>query len=130
MGPPVEPRGAAKRVQIGHVSVELPVSMARQPGEGVDTAAAVFKGGGVTVIVDAGPFADRLDSYGGRAGFRAEAQGGGGGQTISFRNPGRGTFTVATRISGPKPATILVEADASLPEEAARRIIASVKLTN
>lgn len=129
MGPPHEAFGEFVRVEIGHVSLDLPAELAKQAGNPVDTAAAVFAGAGLTVIVDAGPFADRLDSYSGKAEFRESAQPA-NGRAISFKNPERGTYTMAVRIAGPKPATVTVEADASVPERVARKIIDSVRTAN
>ena len=61
------------RVRVGAVSLELPVVLAPRQGTPVDSASAVFEGGGLMVLVDQGPFAPSLDADVGRPGFREVA---------------------------------------------------------
>jgi len=90
----------------------------------------VFAGSGVTVIVDQGPFADRLDSYAGSPEFREEIKDVAGttSRAISFRSPDRGTYTVATHLPAPRHVTVVVQADASVPERVPRGVIESLQL--
>jgi hypothetical protein len=107
----------------------------------VDSPAAVLTGAGITVIIDQGPFADRMESSIGRPGRREEplhvagvAGVAGGaevagiaGRVVSFRTPDDHTFTVAAVLSEPARATVVVRADDSVPEPEVRRIIESLR---
>jgi hypothetical protein len=118
------------QVAVGNVSLELPTYLVKKQDTPIDSAASVFEGSGVTVIIDQGPFADRLDSYAGHLEFREEIKDVAGmtSRTISFQRPDRGTYTVATHIPAPKHVTVVVQADASVPEQVPREIIKSLRL--
>jgi len=118
------------RVTVGNVSLELPTSVVVRQDTSIDSAASVFEGSGVMVIVDQGPFADRLDSYAGYPGYREEVTeiAGMAGRTITFRSPDGGAYTLAIHISAPKQVTVVVTADDSVPEWVPRGIIASLQL--
>jgi hypothetical protein len=90
----------------------------------------MFEGSGVTVMVDKGPFADRLDSYAGRPEYREEIKDVAGmtSRMISFRSPERGTYTMATHLPEPHHLTIVVQSDISVPEQVPREIIESLRL--
>ena len=55
------------RVTVGKISLEIPAVLVKS-GHAIDSAAAMFEGNGLSVTVDEGPFASRLDSYAGRPG--------------------------------------------------------------
>jgi hypothetical protein len=118
------------RVAVGNISLELPASLSRGQDTPIDSAASVFSGSGVTVIVDQGPFADRLDSYAGHPEFREEIKDVAGttSRAIYFRSPDRGTYTVATHLPEPRQVTVVVQADASVPERVPRGVIESLRL--
>jgi hypothetical protein len=118
------------RVAVGNVSVELPSLLLKRDDTPIDSASSVFEGGGMTVIVDHGPFADRLDSYAGHADYEEEIRdvAGTASRTISFRSGDRGTYTVAAHFPAPKHVTVLIQADASVPERVPREIIESLRL--
>jgi hypothetical protein len=118
------------RVAIGNASLELPTSLVKSQDTPIDSAAGMFEGSGMTVIIEQSPFADRLDSHAGRPEYQEEIKNIAGttSRTISFRSPDRGTYTVATHLSAPKYVTVVVQADASVPEQVSREIIESLRL--
>ena len=118
------------RVSVGNVSLELPISLVKRQDTPIDSVASVFEGSGVTVIVDQGPFANRLDSYAGHPEYQEMIKDVSGttSRTISFQSPDRGTYTVATHLAAPKHVTVVVQADASVPEQVPREIIESLRL--
>ena len=120
------------RVAVGKVGLELPAAIVKKKDTPIDSASGVFEGQGVQVIVDQGPFADRLDSHVGRPGYREEIKDvmGTKGRVIFFRTPERGTYTVAIHLPAPRLATVVVHADASVPESVARQIIESIQFLN
>ena len=118
------------RVVVGNVSLELPSSLVKRQATPIDSASNVFEGSGVTVIVDQGPFVDRLDSYAGRPEYQEmnNEVAGTASRTISFQNPNRGAYTVATHLPAPKYVTVVIQADAHVPEQVPREIIESLRL--
>lgn len=118
------------RVVVGKVSVELPASLAKRPGTPIDSASAVYEGAGLIVNVDQGPFASRLDRYAGQPDYRetSDTAGGPARRTIFFRSPAQNTYTLATHVSTPTPVTVVVQADASVPERVANAIVDSVRI--
>ena len=121
-----------RQVVVGNVSLELPASLVKRQDTPIDSAVSVFEGNGVMVIVDQGPFTDRLDSYAGHPEFRETISDVAGTtiRTISFRSPDRGTYTVAAHLPAPRHVTITVQADLSVPERVPRGIIDSLRLLN
>lgn len=117
------------RVTVGQVSLELPAILATHSDRPLDSTAAVFEGHGVTVIVDQGPFSDRLDSHVGKPEYREGVMpvAGATGRTVSFRNPAGGTYTVAVHVPEPMTLTVVVQADESVPEHVARNIVESIQ---
>jgi hypothetical protein len=118
------------RVTLGNVSLELPASVVKNQETSIESAGGVFEGGGLTVIVDEGPFADRLDSYIGLPGFREETREVAGvtGRKVFFRRPERGTYTVGVHVPAPKHVTVAVHAEASVPERVAEAIVNSLSI--
>jgi hypothetical protein len=117
------------RVALGGFSLELPVSLAKQPGTPVDSLAGRFEGSGLSVIVDQGPFSDRLSSYVGRPDYQEEAEeiAGVPARIVFFRTPEEGTYTVAAHMPGLNNLTVFVRAAESVPQSVARDIIQSVE---
>ncbi len=118
------------QVTVGNVRLNLPAALVKSQETAIDSAAALFEGSGVTVIVDQGPFADRLDSYVGNPEYREEIRNIAGttARTIFFRRPDRGTYTMAVHLPAPKLVTVVVHADASVPEQVPGEIIASLQV--
>jgi hypothetical protein len=118
------------RVVVGNVSLELSTSLMRREGTHIDSSANVFEGSGIIVIIDQGPFADRLDYYADRPEYQEKIKNIAGttSRTISFRCPDRGTYTVAAHLLSPKHVTVVVQADAFVPERVPREIIESLRL--
>jgi hypothetical protein len=118
------------RVTVGNVGLELPSSLVKRQDTAVDSASAVFEGSGLIVIVDQGPFADRLDAYVGNPEYREEMRNIAGttARTIFFRRPDRGTYTMAVHLTAPKLVTVVVHADKSVPEQVPGEIIESLRL--
>lgn len=118
------------RVAVGNVSLELPTALVKRQDTPIDSAASVFEGSGMTVIIEQGPFADRLESQAGRPEYQEEIKNVAGttSRTIFFRSPDHGTYTMATHLSAPKYVTVVVQADASVPEQVPREIIESLRL--
>jgi catechol 2,3-dioxygenase-like lactoylglutathione lyase family enzyme len=118
------------RVTVGQVSLELPAALVQSAGAPIDSAAAVFEGGGLTVIVDQGPFADRLDAHAGRPDLREETRevAGATARTVFFRDPEHNTYTVGIHVPAPHYLTVVIQADAAVPEHVAHAIIDSVRL--
>ncbi len=118
------------RIAVGNISLELPVCLLDRRATLTSSAASVFVGNGLTVIVDQGPFADRLDGYAKHSGFREETGevGGASGRTIACRSHDRGMYTVATHIPAPNHVTVVVQANALVPEPVPRKIIDSLLL--
>ena len=117
------------RVPLGIFSVELPATLVKRPGDAVDSVAAVFEGGGLSVVVDQGPFSDRLTSHVGRPDHREEAAeiAGVAARLVFFRTPADGTYTVAAHLPGPNGLTVVVSAAETIPEQIARNIVESVE---
>lgn len=120
------------RVAVGNVSLELPNAVPKRQDAPIDSAASVFEGGGVTVIVDQSPFADRLDSLAGLPEYREEVKNVGGtiGRMVFFHSPDRSMYTVGIHLPAPAHVTIVVQADASVPERIPREIVGSLRLLN
>ncbi len=118
------------RVVVGSVSLELPRALVKSGETAVDSAAGVFEGAGLTVTVDQGPFASRLDSDMGRPDYREGFSDVGGtrSRTIFFRSADGRSFTTGVYAPAPKNVTVVIHADASVPEEVATAIRDSVQL--
>jgi hypothetical protein len=116
------------RVHVGAVGLDLPAIVARQPGTPTDSASATFDGGGLTVLVDQGPFAPTLDADVGRPGFREERTDVGGSRArIVTYDEDDGSFTTALEIAAPHRATVVVRADSSVPRQVPLEIVRSVQ---
>jgi hypothetical protein len=117
------------RVEVGKVSLELPTTLVNRKGDPIDSAANMFEGEGVAVIVDQGPFADRLTSYVGLPEFREDIinVAGTSGHTIFFRSPDGSTYTVAIHLPMPQNVTVVVKSDSSVPKSVPREIIESLR---
>ncbi len=122
-------RNEATRVRVGAISLEVPAQLVASSDAPIDSPAAVLAGAGITVIVDQGPFADRMESSIGLPDRRQEQLQVAGivGRIVSFRTPEAHTYTVAAVLSEPVRATVVVRADDSVPEPHARRIIESLQ---
>ena len=117
------------RVAVGNVSLELPVSVVRGQGAPVDSAAGVFEGSGLRIIVDQGPFANRLDAYAGLPDYQQQKTDVAGtmGRTVSFRSPEQDTSTIAVHVPAPKLVTVVVEAKPDVPKQVSEQIINSLR---
>jgi hypothetical protein len=122
-------RNERTRVRVGAISVEVPAQLVTSSDAPVDSPAAVLTGAGITVIIDQGPFADRMESSIGLPDRREEplSVAGIAGRVVSFRTPDDHTYTVAAVLSEPARATVVVRADDSVPEPEVRRIIESLR---
>lgn len=118
------------RIAVGNISLELPVLLLNRQATLTSCPASVFVGSGLTVIVDQGPFADRLDGYASHPEYQEgiEEVTGTPGRTIACRSHERGTYTVATHIPAPNHVTVVVQANAFVPEPVPRKIIESLRL--
>ncbi len=118
------------RVTVGNVSLALPTSLVKRQDTPIDSAASVFEGSGVMVIVDQGPFADPLNSYAGHPGFWEEIKDVAGtpSRMISFRSPDLSTYTVAIHLLAPKHVTVVVQADDSVPKRVPKEIVESLQM--
>ena len=114
---------------VGGVSLELPAVLVEGDDRALDSAAAVFEGPGLSVILDQGPFADPLETYVGRPGYEEGLRevAGSTARVVSFRTPEDGTYTVAAHVPRPKPLSVVVRADTSVPEHVPGDIIESVQ---
>lgn len=117
------------RVTVGSVSLELPAEAVKGQDAAIDSAAGVFEGAGLRIIVDQGPFANRLDSFAGLPEYRQESRevSGTTGHAVSFRSPDRGTSTTAIHLPAPKFATVVVEAEPQVPPQVPPQIIDSLR---
>ena len=122
-------RNEATRVRVGAISLEVPAQLVASSDAPIDSPAAVLVGAWITVIVDQGPFADRMESSIGRPDRREESTHitGVTGRIVSFRTPEEHAYTVAAVLSEPVRVTVVVRADDSVPEAQARRIIESLQ---
>ncbi|HEY5875264.1 MAG TPA: hypothetical protein VIT64_08190 [Ilumatobacteraceae bacterium] len=122
-------RNETTRVRVGAISVVVPAQLVSASDAPIDSPAAVLSGGGITVIIDQGPFADRMESSVGRPDRREEPMHVAGvtGRIVSFRTPEEHTYTVAAVLSEPARVTVVVRADDSVPEHEARRIVESLQ---
>jgi hypothetical protein len=116
-------------VTVGEARLQIPAALAVASGTAIDSASAVFEGGGMTVIVDQGPFADRLESYVGESGYEEQTTplAGTEARVIRFIRPD-GTFTVGARITKPKQLTVVVHGNDVVPEQVARDVITSLRI--
>jgi hypothetical protein len=117
------------RVRVGAVSLELPAVLASRQGVPVDSTSAVFQGGGLTVLVDQGPFAPSLDADVGRPGFRevAAEAGGSPARLVIFDDEGGASYTTAIEVAAPRRITVVVRADSSVPRQVPLEIVQSVR---
>ncbi len=117
-------------VQVGGLRLQLPAALVPRDVAAFDQPAAVFEGPGVTVVVDVGPFADRLDAHVGKPAFREALVdvAGARGRRVSFRSPDAGTATTALHVDAPHPFTVAVIAEPSVPGAFAEEVLASVEL--
>ena len=117
------------RVRVGAVSLELPVVLAPRQGTPVDSASAVFEGGGLMVLVDQGPFAPSLDADVGRPGFREVATevGGSSARLVTFDDEGGASYTTALEVTAPQRITVVVRADSDVPRQVPLEIVHSVQ---
>ena len=117
------------RVAIGNITLELPAAIGKRPDVSIDSTAGVFEGAGLRIVVDQGPFANRLDSYAGLPDYREESRDAGGmtARIVSFRSADGRSFTAAIHLPAPKSATVIVEADADIPPEVPAEIIDSLR---
>jgi len=117
-------------VTVGSVTLELPAVLVDARGAAIDSAAGVFEGSGLTVIVDQGPFADRLDALAGRPDYRETSAriAGKAARIVFHRGEEPGSYTVATHLPAPQSATVVVRAEASVPEPVSRAIVESLQL--
>lgn len=115
---PADP-SAVRRGTVGDVGLQLPAALQHQPGSPVDGPAAVFTGGGLTVVVDAGPFADRLDSRVGEPSFaeHTDASRGLTERRVTYRDPRTHAYTAAVHLGPARPVTVTVTADDGVPED-------------
>src|SRR4051812_41485897 len=97
------------RVVVGSVSLELPVATVKKGETGVDSAAGVFEGGGLTVTVDQGPFVNHLDADVGRPDYREDVKdiGGTRSRTIFFRSADGQSYTTGVYVPAPKQVTVV-----------------------
>lgn len=118
------------RVELGNVSLELPASLVKSPDTSIDSAGGVFEGDGLMVILDQGPFVDRLESYVGLPDFREDTKevAGTTARRVFVRNPDRGTYTMGVHVPAPRHVTVVIHADASVPEPVAEAIIDSLRI--
>jgi hypothetical protein len=116
-------------VQVGGLRLQVPAALVTNSAA-IDGPTAVFEGPGVTVVVDAGPFADRLDAHAGKPGFHEALVevSGASGRRVSFSAPDAGTHTSALHVDGPRPFTVAVIAAPSVPDTVAADVLASVQL--
>jgi hypothetical protein len=117
------------RVTVNKISLELPAVLVKS-GHAIDSAAATFEGNGLSVTVDQGPFASRLESYAGRHGVKEDVReiGGVKSRVVFFRDPDAHMNTLAIHVPAPRSITVVIRADASVPEELPRRILDSLQL--
>jgi hypothetical protein len=124
------------------LTLTVPTDLSGGPDQGVDTEVTTWNGPGISVVIDQGPFADPLTTYGGRAGShsRQETIGGRLARVVSFVE-GNGTRVVAAHFPGAragasagrgasaeKALTIVVRVDpAVLRREVAFDIIRSLR---
>jgi hypothetical protein len=116
-------------VQVCGLRLRLPAALVTK-GAPIDGPSAVFEGAGVTVVVDAGPFADRLEAHVGKPAFQEAPVevSGARGRRVSFDAPDTGTHTNALHVDGPRPFTVAVIAAPSVPDTVAADVLASVRL--
>jgi hypothetical protein len=117
------------RVRVGDVTLALPTAVRQKPGTPIDSAFSEFSGSGVTVLVDQGPFADRLDRHVGRAGYEEKVGevAGSAARIVSFRRPEERAYVVAAHLPAPHHVTVVVQADESVPDHVPREIVESVR---
>ncbi|MGR7025710.1 hypothetical protein [Geodermatophilus sp. URMC 62] len=117
-------------VRVGGLWLQLPAALVPGGGRAFDGPAAVFEGPGVTVVVDVGPFADRLDGHAGKPAFHEALVdvAGARGRRVTFRTPDAGTSTSALHVDAPRPFTVAVITEPSVPDAVAAGVLASVQL--
>src|SRR5215211_3306988 len=102
-------------VRVGTLVLDLPAVLVPRQGTTVDSASAVFEGGGLFVLVDQGPFAPSLDADVGRPGFSevpAEV-GGSPGRLVTFVSESGTSYTTAVEVAAPRRVTVVVRAGSS-----------------
>ena len=116
-------------VRVGAIDLELPAVLAPRPETAVDSASAVFEGGGLFVLVDQGPFAPSLDADVGRPGFHeaSELVNGWPARLVTY-NDESATSTTALEVAGPQRVTVVIRATSDVPREVPLEIARSVQL--
>jgi hypothetical protein len=107
-----------QRVQLDDgLTISIPSELSPGDEQGIDSAVRTWSGGGITVLVDAGPMSDRLD--------RGESQSLSGRAARVAAFVDTGGHVVAAHLDDP-PMTISVRFERAEQEGVARRIIESL----
>lgn len=116
----------------GGISLELPESLIRQEGAGVDSRAALFEGDGLAVLVDQGPFADSLTTHVGRPEYaeRMQTIAGVAARTLFYRAPEEGGYVMAAHLPDLNRLTVVVRARDWVTPDAAESILQGIRRTS
>jgi hypothetical protein len=111
------------------VTLEVPDSVASSDRVGVDSPTASYEGEDLSVVVDQGPFVDRLESNtsGTRLWRNPEEIDGTVAVVVATRDADPNWTTYAAHFPEPVPLTIVVRARKDLGPEVPLRIIRSVR---
>lgn len=116
-------------IVLGRVRLTIPDTLQPSRGHAIDSASAVFEGGGISVVVDQGPFADDLGAYGNRSAYRSFVLQVDGQEARMIRYADSDApdpaVTVGIHVGGTEAVTVVVRAP---DEPTARRIVDSLRL--
>lgn len=122
--------GETERVRLGpDAVVEVPAALhaaGEQVASAIDSPVAAWQGDGIRLLLDQGPFADPLTGYEGQPGFGSsnERIDGRPARLVWFDRDGQHRV-VAAHLHG---ATLLVEADATVPHDVLLAIARSLSI--
>lgn len=128
-----------KTVRHGKLRLQIPEAAMQGDDQGVDSKAAIWKVGGMTVVIDEGPFSDPLTGYGDRPGFQEwwVERPVRPFRCVTFENPD-GTKAVAVRVEGSsgagagerpsQPTTVVIHLDQGHDLDDALRVVDSITI--
>lgn len=117
------------RVAVGGYLLDLPAVVVPGQEQAIDSGSRTFEAEGLMVLVDSGPFASRLESDIGRPDYSEQGAdvGGVAGRRVSFSDPEAGTHTVGIHLPAPAYLTVVVRAEATVPQGVPEQIVNSLQ---
>jgi hypothetical protein len=118
-----------KRVRVGTVSLAVPDYLVEDPGQPIDSPSKVLTGPHMSIVIDQGPFADRLAGMVNCPGYRKEYYNlaGTNARAVFCLNEGNAGYTIASHVPELNHLTVAIRAGEMSSESTARRILESIQ---